>query len=422
MSGNGASISKYVDFAGENVSAFFGKAGKAIKSFGPGIFLVGANIGVGSVTTMTTSGAQYGMNLLWALLLSCVFTGIMITVSSKVTLVNGETVLAAFNKHIGKWIGAYLVISIVFTEFFSCVGQFGVIGQATAALVGIDFIWATLFWCVLVFVLMFFGTYERYENWMLVIVTIFGLAFIIDAFLVAPSISEVASGLVPSIPADGGAMIAAAMVGTTLSGATFVMRSYTLKGKNWTPSDFKHEKKDAILSAGMMAVLSVAVMACAAGTFALGTKIDNAIQMAEPLAQMMPQGFALAGKWLFVIGVIGAGISTIFSIILITSWPVFDFFGKEWKADSKYFRIMILAVCAAGMYMPLFHQKPVSLIVLAQALMTPIMPVLAIGLLYITNSKKIMGKHTNKWPLNVGLGLTAVFSVYTMVLFIQSFF
>ncbi|MDD5502369.1 MAG: hypothetical protein PHH26_02770, partial [Candidatus Thermoplasmatota archaeon] len=59
--------------------------------------------------------------------------------------------------------------------------------------------------------------------------------------------------------------------------------------------------------------------------------------------------------------------------------------------------------------------------VLAQALMTPIMPVLAIGLLYITNSKKIMGKHTNKWPLNVGLGLTAAFSVYTAVLFIQSF-
>ena len=39
----------------------------------PGIFLVGYNIGTGSITTMASAGASYGMTLTWALALSCFF-------------------------------------------------------------------------------------------------------------------------------------------------------------------------------------------------------------------------------------------------------------------------------------------------------------------------------------------------------------
>ena len=42
--------------------------------FLPGIFLLGFNIGTGSVTTMATAGANYGMSLLWTVLISCAAT------------------------------------------------------------------------------------------------------------------------------------------------------------------------------------------------------------------------------------------------------------------------------------------------------------------------------------------------------------
>ncbi len=45
-----------------------------ISTIGPGIFLIGYNIGTGSVTTMAVSGSSYGMTLIWPLLLSCLFT------------------------------------------------------------------------------------------------------------------------------------------------------------------------------------------------------------------------------------------------------------------------------------------------------------------------------------------------------------
>ena len=54
---------------------------------GPGLFLLGYNIGTGSITTMAKAGADYGMTLFWALILSCLFTYILMVAYGKLTLV-----------------------------------------------------------------------------------------------------------------------------------------------------------------------------------------------------------------------------------------------------------------------------------------------------------------------------------------------
>ena len=49
-----------------------------LSAVGPGLFLVGYNIGTGSVTSMASAGANYGMGLSWAVLVSCIFTYILL--------------------------------------------------------------------------------------------------------------------------------------------------------------------------------------------------------------------------------------------------------------------------------------------------------------------------------------------------------
>ena len=51
---------------------------KFLTSIGPGIFIIGYVVGTGSVTTLASSGAKYGMSMTWALALSCFFTYILI--------------------------------------------------------------------------------------------------------------------------------------------------------------------------------------------------------------------------------------------------------------------------------------------------------------------------------------------------------
>ena len=55
----------------------------ALAAVGPGLFLIAYNIGTGSVTTMAKAGAEHGMSLFWALVLSCVFTFVLMVAMEK---------------------------------------------------------------------------------------------------------------------------------------------------------------------------------------------------------------------------------------------------------------------------------------------------------------------------------------------------
>ena len=70
-----------------------------ILGFGPGIFAIGYTIGTGSVTAMIVAGSKFGMQLLWVLLLSCLFSGLLMFVYGNYALITGETALYGFKKY-----------------------------------------------------------------------------------------------------------------------------------------------------------------------------------------------------------------------------------------------------------------------------------------------------------------------------------
>jgi len=57
----------------------------------PGIFLIGYNIGTGSLTAMSKAGANYGTGLLWVVLLSC-----LINFFSRFTMATGMTAMEGY--------------------------------------------------------------------------------------------------------------------------------------------------------------------------------------------------------------------------------------------------------------------------------------------------------------------------------------
>ena len=60
---------------------------RALSSVMPGIFLIGYNIGTGSLTAMSKAGANYGTDMLWAVLVSCLITWYLISFFSRFTRV-----------------------------------------------------------------------------------------------------------------------------------------------------------------------------------------------------------------------------------------------------------------------------------------------------------------------------------------------
>jgi len=95
----------------------FRKISIGLAAVGPGLFLIGYNIGTGSVTTMAKSGAEHGMSLFWTLVLSCVFTYVLMVAYGQVTLVTGRTALTNIRRSLpfGKLLSPYLLAS--FSQF-----------------------------------------------------------------------------------------------------------------------------------------------------------------------------------------------------------------------------------------------------------------------------------------------------------------
>lgn len=384
------------------------KIGKLISSYGPAIFMIGAVIGTGSVSSLVVAGADHGMSLYWALLLSCLFFWILLASVSRLTFATGKTFVSLARDEFGKVAGFYIVLAVVVSQFTSNIGVLGIVSEAFASWTGVNFLASAIFWCSVVYLIIFWGKYSAFERVLIVFVTILGISFIIDMFFARPSVVTIAEGLIPSVP-PGGAMIVAAMVGTTLAGSVVVMRSFVITDKGWTIKDLKHAEKDALVSGILIFVVSGVIMATAAATLHVaGKHVDKAIDMAYTLKPL----FGNFAATMFVVGIIAAGLSSAFPNALVSIWSISDYFGLSRDPKAPHFRILAFLWAAAGLISPIFGGKPVFLQILSLAIQALFLPLLVLILLVLSNRERLVGQYKSTRFVMVMTVLTFIFSLY----------
>ncbi|MBM1105482.1 Nramp family divalent metal transporter [Aurantibacter crassamenti] len=400
-----------------------------LSAVGPGLFLIGYNIGTGSVTTMAKTGAEHGMGLFWALVLSCIFTYVLMVAYGKVTLVSGKTALFNFKTEF-KWgwvLSLYIIIALIIGELLALMGVMGIVADLVQEGFRIAFdglevntFWIILFFSIILLFLLWYGRYQVFEKILTVLVILMGLSFIVVFFMVKPSFSSIAEGIIPSIPDTPGAFgLIAAIAGTTCSAAVFIMRSTVVAEKGWGISDLKTEKKDSFVSAATMLLLSGVIMAVAAGTLHIsGLKLENTVEM---IGLFEPLGGKLAA-FVLIIGIAGAGLSTIFPIVLIAPWLVADYTGKPRNIHSKQSRWMIFIAMLFTFGTVFLEERPPALMVFSQAFQACILPAVAIPVFILINKKGLMNKNTASKGLNFGIILVILFSIITSWLAIAEFF
>ena len=215
-----------------------------LTAIGPGLFLIGYNIGTGSITTMAKVGAEHGMTLTWALVLSCIFTYVLMVAYGKATIVSGKTALSTIKSEIryGTVLAIYILIALIIGELLALMGIFGIvtdlIQEASVLLFGgqgWDTLLITIVLVIGLYALLWFGKYQVFEKFLIILVILMGLCFILVFFIVKPSFSSIAGALVPTIPkADGTLRLIAAITGTTCSAAVFIMLSTVVAEKCWS--------------------------------------------------------------------------------------------------------------------------------------------------------------------------------------------
>ncbi len=393
------------------------KIGLFLTSIAPGIFLIGYNIGTGSITTMAASGAAYGMTLIWPLLLSCIFTFYLVMLFGRYTSITGNTILHSFRFHFGTPVSLLVLASLLISEWISCMGVMSVVTQVveewskplTRSGNGFNPLITTLIFGAILYFLFWNGKHRIFEKILAIFVGLMGLCFVLTMFMVIPEPAEVIKGLVPKIPnAPGSLLIMAGMVGTTMGAILYVVRSILVQEKGWKKENFKQERRDVIISVSMMFILSVAVMAAAAGTLhPLGLKVDNAIDMVkllEPLAGRL----AIS---VFVAGIVCAGLSSLFPIILLAPWLFADFNNKPRNMKSTSTRLLVLFGVLLGLVVPIFGGRPVLVMIVSQALTVIATPLVLALMIILYNKRSVMGEDIAGFQTNGWLAFILLFTI-----------
>ncbi len=394
---------------------FFTKAAVLLSSISAGIFLIGYNIGTGSITTMASAGSEYGMTLTWALLLSCVFTYYLIIAFSRYTMVTGRTVLHSFRCEFGAPVTLFILLSMLVAELVSSMGLMGVATEVivecsrplTADGEGFNRIAIALLFAALLGYLCWQGRQSFFEKILCIFVFLMGVSFVATMFAVIPSPETILEGLKPSIPQHGNAfVIVSSMVGTTMGAILFIVRSILVRDKGWTIGDMRIQKRDALVSVAVMFLLSFAIMACAAGAMS-GEKIDNAIQIVrliEPLAGRI-------GTAIFAAGIVAAALSSLFPILLLAPWLLSDYRGKPCDMRSRETRLLLFGGLLCSLAVPIFGGRPVHVMIISQTLAVIATPLILIFMTILLNRRRLMGSHRASIPQNVVYIAVSIFAV-----------
>lgn len=398
---------------------------KFLLSFGPGIFAIGYTIGTGSVTAMIVAGNNFGMDLLWVLLFSCLFTGVLIYVSGTYYLSTQETALYAIKQHLpfGKVFAIAIILTVGIGQWNSLIGILGITSNVIFEILVINIpdleghkYGVVLSLAILImgvfYTFLIKGNYTMFEKILALFVSMMGLSFIFTLFFVFPLPTDVIRGLVPKIPeVDGAGILIAAFVGTTMASATFLSRPLFIQGKGWTKDDMQTQKTDSIIAACLIFMISGAIMAVASGSLhGKGIEITHVLDMSQALEPSVGK-FAVS---IFFVGTLSAGLSSIFPCLIIVPLMLGDYNTGKLDVKSKRFRLITGIGSILALSIPTFGFNPIQGQIFTQVFNVFALPLVVLSFLILWNRKNA-GLPEKRLITNIILSGALIFSLIIMI-------
>jgi Mn2+/Fe2+ NRAMP family transporter len=393
--------------------------GRRLRYAGPGIVIAVTGVGAGDMVSSLVAGTDFGMVLLWAVVLGAILKYFLTEGIGRWYMASGQTILQGW-RSIGRVAIWYFVVYLFIVTFV-----FGAAVTSTAALAvdaafpGVLPLWA---WAALHGVAAFFvvgiGRYALFE---LIMKTFAALKFgivILLAILLAPSLGEIALGFVPRIP-EGALINVLAIIGGV--GGTYSLAAYTywVRERGWRHSDWiPTMRTDLTLGYALTALFMVSMLIIGAELlFGTGTSIsDDAGLLA--LVDPMQDRFGLLARWAFLIGfwavatgaMLGAwnGGAHLFADCVRTIREVPDEEASDYLSEKNIFFRGFLAWMSFPPMILLSFGEPVLLVIVYASLGALFLPFLAVTLLILLNSQRVAPEYRNRLVSNVILAVSVI--------------
>jgi Mn2+/Fe2+ NRAMP family transporter len=391
---------------------------------GPGIITGFAGNDAGGVTTYSAVGAHYGFSLLWLLLISTIGLVVVQEMCARMGAVTGKGLSDLIRENFGVRWTLLAMLALLVANGSNVVAEFAGIA-ASLELLSIPRLVSVPIAAVVIWAVVIFFDYKTVERTLFVLVLAF-VAYPITALITRPDWAAVAkSFVVPSIPAEQAALVAAlALVGTTITPYMQFYLQASIVDKGIDVESYPLERIDVVLGAILTGLNGFFIIVVTGHVlFPAHVTVDTAEAAARALGPLAGANATL----LFGIGLFAASALAALVLPLSTAYAVTEAFGWESGISKRFgeapiFMGLFTLLIAGGAGLVAFTNVPlVPLILVSQDVQGLLLPVVLIFIIRLASDRGLMKQHVNG-PLAraIGIAVVALSSLLSVALVIVS--
>lgn len=395
------------------------KAWKAVRLYlilaGPGIVVMVADNDAGGITTYAATGAKYGYQLIWFLLILIPVAYYVQEMTVRLGAVTKRGHAEAIFDGFGAFWGWFSLLDLMIVDWLTLVTEF--VGMTAAlAVFGVPPGVTVVAVIVLMAVIVLNGRYWTFEKLALLFCAL-NLVYIPGAFLVHPSVRQILhQGLVPNFAGgfDGQLFFfLMANIGTTIAPWMLFFQQSAVVDKGMLEKDIPWGRFDTLLGSVITVVVAVFIVVVT-GTVLAGVDIDDAARAAQELMKTDRYVGAFLAIGLFDAGLLGA-----ICISLASSWAFGEIFGWAHSLNTKirqapwFYATYFFTLVTAGVVV-LIPRAPLVLITLfVQVIAVTLLPAALVFLILLLNDRTAVGEYCNSPRQNL-IGALIVVSIVVL--------
>jgi len=378
---------------------------------------VGGFLDVGSIATSAQAGAEYRFKLLWAVGLGTLCLIFLTEMSGRLAAVSGHTVTDAVRERFGATAFVLILLGVGASSMLVLGAEIGGTCLALQLATGIHFQWWAIPVAIATWLFLWRATFGMIDNGV-ALLSLITLAFVVAIFRLHAPASEMAHGLVPTIPTPDRAhagFLVVSILGASLTPYLFYFYSSGAVEDEWDESYINVNRVVSAIGMTFGGAIAAAVLIVAAMVLAPhGISVDRY----EQAGVMLTDAF---GKWGFPLFVGSLGIACFGSaleVALTLAYMTAQGFGWNWgedqrpRDDARFSMVYTLAI-AVSTVIVVIGIDPLKVTNIAMALSAATLPLLVMPFLIVMNDKVYMKEHTNGWLSN---GVVIVITVLAFVL------
>ena len=396
------------------------------KYIGPGLMVTVGFINPGNWASNFAAGSQFGYSLLWVVTLSTIMLIILQHNVAHLGIATGLCLSEAATRYTPKWIARPVLGSAVLASISTSLAE--ILGGAIALQMLFDIpikLGATIT-TIFVFIMLLTNSYRKIERAIITFVSIIGLSFIYELFLVDIDWgTAIHDWTVPSFP-DGSIVIIMSVLGAVVMPHNLFLHSEVVQSFEYHKRDdasikkhLKYELFDTLFSMIVgWAINSAMILLAASAFFKNGIIVDELQQAQAMLAPLLGNN---AGT-IFAIALLLAGISSTITSGMAAGSISAGIFGESYHVKDSHSQIGIIASLGIALMLIFFIGDPFKGLIISQMILSMQLPFTVFLQVSLTSSRKVMGKYVNsRWNTFVLYTIAAIVTALNIILLISMF-